>query len=87
MKWSVVESLPVVETLKYGGPDRDHQIAAGPFYKKYAVVLVWHFHSYLWKSITLIRMTKVNVKRLNYKRTLEVVKMFLNVPTMYLKWQ
>ena len=26
MKWSVVESLPVVETLKYGGPDRDHQI-------------------------------------------------------------
>ena len=26
MKWSVVESLPVDETLKYGGPDRDHQI-------------------------------------------------------------
>ena len=26
MKWSVVESLPVVETLKYGGPDREHQI-------------------------------------------------------------
>jgi len=26
MKWSVVESLPVVETLKYAGPDRDHQI-------------------------------------------------------------
>ncbi len=26
MRWSVVESLPVVETLKYGGPDRDHQI-------------------------------------------------------------
>ena len=26
MDWSVVESLPVVETLKYGGPDRDHQI-------------------------------------------------------------
>ena len=26
MKWSVVESLPVVETLKYGGPDRDHQV-------------------------------------------------------------
>ena len=26
MKWSVVESLPVVETIKYGGPDRDHQI-------------------------------------------------------------
>ena len=26
LKWSVVESLPVVETLKYGGPDRDHQI-------------------------------------------------------------
>lgn len=26
MKWSVVESLPVVETLKYGGPDRDEQI-------------------------------------------------------------
>ena len=26
MKWSVVESLPVVETLKYGGPDRDQQI-------------------------------------------------------------
>ena len=22
----MVESLPVVETLKYGGPDRDHQI-------------------------------------------------------------
>ena len=26
MKWSVVESLPVTETLKYGGPDRDEQI-------------------------------------------------------------
>ena len=26
MKWSVVESLPVVETIKYGGPDREHQI-------------------------------------------------------------
>lgn len=26
MRWSVVESLPVVETLKYGGPDRDEQI-------------------------------------------------------------
>ena len=26
MRWSVVESLPVVETIKYGGPDRDHQI-------------------------------------------------------------
>ena len=26
MRWSVVESLPVVETLKYGCPDRDHQI-------------------------------------------------------------
>lgn len=26
LKWSVVESLPVVETLKYGGPDRDRQI-------------------------------------------------------------
>lgn len=26
MKWSVVESLPVVETLKYGGPDREKQI-------------------------------------------------------------
>ena len=26
MKWSVVESLPVVETLKYGGPDREEQI-------------------------------------------------------------
>ena len=29
MRWSVVESLPVVETIKYGGPDRDHQIARG----------------------------------------------------------
>lgn len=27
MRWSVVESLPVVETIKYGGPDRDEQIA------------------------------------------------------------
>ncbi len=26
MRWSVVESLPVVETIKYGGEDRDHQI-------------------------------------------------------------
>ncbi len=26
MRWSVVESLPVVETIKYGGPDRDEQI-------------------------------------------------------------
>lgn len=26
MKWSVVESLPVVETIKYAGPDRDQQI-------------------------------------------------------------
>ena len=26
MRWSVVESLPVVETIKYGGPDRDAQI-------------------------------------------------------------
>ena len=26
MRWSVVESLPVVETIKYGGPDRDYQI-------------------------------------------------------------
>ena len=26
LRWSVVESLPVVETIKYGGPDRDHQI-------------------------------------------------------------
>ena len=26
MRWSVVESLPVVETIKYGGADRDHQI-------------------------------------------------------------
>ena len=26
MRWSVVESLPVVETIKYGGPDRDKQI-------------------------------------------------------------
>ena len=25
--WSVVESLPVTETIKYGGPDRDEQIA------------------------------------------------------------
>ena len=27
MRWSVVESLPVTETIKYGGPDRDEQIA------------------------------------------------------------
>ena len=27
MRWSVVESLPVVETIKYGGLDRDEQIA------------------------------------------------------------
>ena len=26
MRWSVVESLPVTETLKYGAPDRDQQI-------------------------------------------------------------
>ena len=26
MRWSVVESLPVVETIKYPGPDRDEQI-------------------------------------------------------------
>ena len=26
MRWSVVESLPVTETIKYGGPDRDEQI-------------------------------------------------------------
>ena len=26
MRWSVVESLPVTETIKYGGPDRDVQI-------------------------------------------------------------
>lgn len=26
MRWSVVESLPVSETIKYGGPDRDQQI-------------------------------------------------------------
>ena len=26
MRWSVVESLPVIETIKYGGPDRDEQI-------------------------------------------------------------
>ena len=26
MRWSVVESLPVVETIKYAGPDRDDQI-------------------------------------------------------------
>lgn len=26
LRWSVVESLPVVETIKYGGPDRDAQI-------------------------------------------------------------
>ena len=26
MRWSVVESLPVVETIKYGGPDRDRQV-------------------------------------------------------------
>ena len=26
LHWSVVESLPVVETIKYGGPDRDEQI-------------------------------------------------------------
>ena len=27
LRWSVVESLPVTETIKYGGPDRDQQIA------------------------------------------------------------
>ena len=26
MRWSVVESLPVTETIKYAGPDRDEQI-------------------------------------------------------------
>jgi mannonate dehydratase len=26
LRWSVVESLPVTETIKYGGPDRDAQI-------------------------------------------------------------
>ena len=26
MRWSVVESLPVVESIKYGGPDRDQKI-------------------------------------------------------------
>ena len=26
MRWSVVESLPVVETIKSGGPDRDEQL-------------------------------------------------------------
>ena len=26
LRWSVVESLPVTETIKYGGPDRDVQI-------------------------------------------------------------
>jgi len=26
MRWSVVESLPVVESIKYAGPDRDEQI-------------------------------------------------------------
>ena len=26
LRWSVVESLPVTETIKYGGPDRDRQI-------------------------------------------------------------
>ena len=26
MRWSVVESLPVTETIKYGGPDRQQQI-------------------------------------------------------------
>ena len=26
MRWSVVESLPVKETIKYGGADRDEQI-------------------------------------------------------------
>ena len=29
MRWSVVESLPVVETIKYGGPDRDHRSIQG----------------------------------------------------------
>ncbi len=31
LRWSVVESLPVTETIKYGGPDRDQQIET---YKK-----------------------------------------------------
>ena len=26
LRWSVVESLPVTETIKYAGPDRDEQI-------------------------------------------------------------
>ena len=26
LRWSVVESLPVTETIKYGGADRDEQI-------------------------------------------------------------
>ena len=26
LRWSVVESLPVTETIKYGGPDRDRQL-------------------------------------------------------------
>ena len=26
MRWSVVESLPVTEAIKYGGPDRERQI-------------------------------------------------------------
>lgn len=38
MRWSVVESLPVCESIKYAGPDRDELIEK---YKESLKILVW----------------------------------------------